>query len=206
MKLEKNKKWDNFFKKNNGNKYPNNFIIRLVLNHFNNIKKKYKKKINILDLGSGTGSNFFFLKNEGFNAHAIDISNNAIKKLRKEIILRNIKIPQKNIQLSTFHNIPFDDKLFDMIIDCTSLQHCKYSNIEKSFSEISRVMKKDSCFISIYENKINNKSFSTNNIKIDKLKLLLKKKFRKINVGFVKYKFGYLNCDESFYIIQCLKK
>lgn len=206
MKLEKNKKWDNFFKNNNGNKYPNNFIIRLVLNHFNNVKKNNKNKINILDLGSGTGSNFIFLKNEGFNAFAIDISDNAIKKLRKETILKNIKIPKNNIQLSTFHNIPFEDKLFDMIVDCTSLQHCKNSNIEKSFLEIGRVTKKGGCFISIYENKINNKSFSTNNIKIYKLKNLLKKDFRKINVGFVKYKFGFMNCNESFYIIQCLKK
>ena len=45
MKLEKNKKWDNFFKNNNGNKYPNNFVVRLVLNHFKNIKKNIKKKL-----------------------------------------------------------------------------------------------------------------------------------------------------------------
>ena len=56
-------------------------------------------------MGSGTGSNFFS-KNEGFNAFAIDISDNAIKKLRKETVLKNIKIPKNNIQLSTFHNIP----------------------------------------------------------------------------------------------------
>jgi ubiquinone/menaquinone biosynthesis C-methylase UbiE len=206
MKLKKNITWNNFFKNNNGNTYPNNFVIRLVLNQFKHLKKKSRKKINILDLGSGTGSNFFFLKKEGFNAHAIDISTNAIKKIRKEKILRKIRIAKKNIQLSTFHQLPFDDKLFDMIVDCTSLQHCEVSNIKKSFLEVSRVMKNDGCFISIYEKKINNKFISTNKIRINRLKTLLKKNFKKINIGFIEYKFGFINCNESFYVIQCLKK
>ncbi len=205
MKLEKSKSWEIFFKNNDGNYYPNNFVIRLVLSYFKKVKYSERKKIKILDLGSGTGSNFFFLVDQNFTPSAIDKSKNAIKKLKFKIKKKN-KDFKYDIKVSSFENLPFQDKNFEMIIDCTSLQHCKRNLLKRSLEEVNRVMKKNGCFISIYEKTKNNKNYDTNTYKINNLKNFLKKYFKKINVGTLDYNFGYENYKESFYIIQCIKK
>ena len=47
-----------------------------------------------------------------------------------------------------------------MVIDSTSLQHCKKNLMTKSILEISRVLKKKGCFFSVFQNNNFNKNFT----------------------------------------------
>jgi hypothetical protein len=49
MKLKKFKNWNNFYNKNKGNQYPDNFITIMLLSEFKNLSFSEKNKINILD-------------------------------------------------------------------------------------------------------------------------------------------------------------
>ena len=198
MKLKKYSSWDIFYKKNNGNEYPDNFIIRIILSFFRKLKYSDRKKIKVLDLGSGTGSNFFFLIEQNFNVSAVDSSEKAIDKLKLKIRKKKLKTNDKNIKVGSFENLPFNDKNFNAIIDCTSLQHCKKNHVEQAFAEISRVMKKNGFFLSIYEKSRNNGSFYTNAYRIGNLKKLIQRDFKNIDIGSINYSLGNKNIKESF--------
>ena len=87
---------------------------------------------NVLDLGSGTGASYEDLKR--FDVVALDPDEN---------MLSLNKFENKVVGMS--ENLPFDDDYFDNIFCCFVLRNV--DNIDKTFSEVSRVLKKDGKFI-----------------------------------------------------------
>ena len=83
---------------------------------------------NVLDLGSGTGASYEDLKR--FDVVALDPDEN---------MLSLNKFENKVVGMS--ENLPFDDDYFDNIFCCFVLRNV--DNIEKTFNEVSRVLKKD---------------------------------------------------------------
>ena len=87
---------------------------------------------NVLDLGSGTGASYEDLKR--FDVVALDPDEN---------MLSLNKFENKVVGMS--ENLPFDDDYFDNIFCCFVLRNV--NNIDKTFSEVTRVLKKDGKFI-----------------------------------------------------------
>ena len=206
MKLKKSKSWETFFKFNDGNRYPDNYLISIVLSEYGKLNLKKRKKINILDLGFGAGaSNLIFFAKEKFNIFGIDNSNKALVKARKKT--RKI-INSKNILKASFDNIPFENKKFDLVIDCRSLQHINNSLLNNSFKEITRVLKKSGKFISFFINFERNKSgFYTNYISKKNLMKMIKKNFKNIKIGFIKFSLSSTKkSDYIFWIVRAEKK
>lgn len=204
--MKKDNSWDMFFKNSSGNNYPNEIIVRFVMNYYKVLKNKDRKKIKILDLGSGSGANFFFLLENNFSVSALDISRNALNKLKLKIKHKKIKVEKKNIKLGSFNKIPFNNDQFDMVIDSTSLQHCKKKLMTKSILEISRVLKKKGCFFSIYQNNNFNKKFYYNRLSLIDLKKILKKNFKNISTGYINLKLPIIDYIEHFNLIKSIKK
>ena len=198
--------WEKFFKTHSGNNYPNEIIVRFVMNYYKNFEFNDRKKIKILDLGCGTGANFLFLYENNFSVSAIDKSKNALKKLMLRCKKKRIIIEKKNIKLATFDKIPFKNEEFDMVIDSTSLQHCKKSLIKKSIFEIRRVMKRNGCFFSIFQKNYQKKGIYYNLMSHIELKKLLKKNFKKILVGSYSFNLPLKNMKENFYLIKSIRK
>ena len=80
--------WNKFFKLNDGNIFPNQMLITFFSRKFSNSKKK----IDILDLGSGTGSFLMLIKKKNFYVDCVDISEEALLKLKKKYKNKNIQI------------------------------------------------------------------------------------------------------------------
>lgn len=206
MKSKKFKDWEFFFKKNTGNRYPDNFLISLVMQEFGNIPFNKRKKIKILDLGFGAGaSNLFFLNKENFKTYGVDISKSACKKVKKKINKLSLKI---DIKEASFDSIPYKDSQFDLIIDCRSLQHIDKLLLDKSLGEIKRILKKKGKFFSFYMSSEKKKSgFYTNYMSKEKLKTKLNKYFKEIRFGFLKFSFlSSYKSDNSFWIIRSKNK
>jgi len=99
-------------------------------------ERDYKK---ILDLGCGTGKHSIFLAQKGFSVYATDISLTGIdiaKKKAGSLNLNNIQFKQHDMR-----SIPFTNNFFDAVICTWTIYHGTLDEIQKTVSEMWRVLK-----------------------------------------------------------------
>lgn len=175
------KTWKKFFEKNNGNNFPHQSLIIFFYRHIYKLKKK---KIDILDLGCGTGSTLKLIKKDYFYIDFVDISKTALKKIKEK---KNIKTFNQRI----YDFLKYSEKKYDLIIDSTSIQHQTEDEIKKSFTLIGKNLKKKGFFFSINLNSsrgINDDSFYVTKLKKNKLLNLFKLcKLKKVDYNIYYY-------------------
>ena len=113
-------------------------LIRFIAKNFYSAKER--KKIKILDIGCGTGSNLWYLAREGFQIYGIDGSKNAIKIAKTRL---NNEIPHWDgeIIVGDIVKLPYVDKFFNAVIDNEAVTHNSFIDSIKIYNEVSRVLK-----------------------------------------------------------------
>ena len=163
---------------------PYDFINGLFLKQMN------KKKI--LDYCCGIGINSVNFSKYGAEVTGIDISENSINKAKKKFKLLNLSnYTLKNMDA---HNLQFENNSFDFIFSYKSLL---YLDLEISFKELNRVLKKDGKLI-ILENISDNLIFKY--YRFIKHKLQKKKFTKELNKIYTKD----LNIFSKYFI--CVEK
>ena len=138
-------RWENFYKNSTFFNKPVNKIIDVILND-------NKKKINILEFGSGTGSlalklsKKLFYKRINFNFLITDYKLVFLKRIEK-FLPKNKKIQFKTVDINNFQNIFYSK--FDFIIMNNVFHLIK--NDEKFSQQIKKIMKKNTKVL-IHEN------------------------------------------------------
>lgn len=85
--------------------------------------KNFKKNISILELGCNSGRNLKYLKEHNFNnIEAVEINKAAIKNIKKNNSIKNIKIYNSSIQEFFKKN----KKKYELIFSMAVLQHIPY--------------------------------------------------------------------------------
>jgi 2-polyprenyl-3-methyl-5-hydroxy-6-metoxy-1,4-benzoquinol methylase len=123
MSIEDKERWDK--------KYKNNLIPTKVVE----VVEKYVKLAtgkSALDIACGMGRNSKFLASEGFNVHALDISDVAIKSLEG---IENIRAEEVD-----FDSYTLKENAYDLII-------CTYYLNRELFPQIEKALKDDGLFI-----------------------------------------------------------
>ena len=103
------------------------------------------KKINILEIGCGSGANIPFFLKQNCNYHAIDKSSHIINKLKK-------KYPKlkKNLIISNLLNdFSFKKKQFDLIFDRAAISHNHIHDIRKIIYKSTNLLQNKGYFIGI---------------------------------------------------------
>lgn len=104
-----------------------------------------REKIFLLEIGCGPGANIWFMARERFNVVGIDGSETAISKAKERLQKENLNA---QLVIGDIVKMPFEDNLFDGIID----NECLYANNEQNtlliLREISRLLKSDGLFYS----------------------------------------------------------
>lgn len=111
------------------------------------IVKKYKhllpdRKINILDMGCGTGRHTFYLaENKKYHLIALDMADSGLKHIQGKQKGNNIEniVTIKN----GFKNLPFEDKYFGALISTKAVHHGAYTEVKKFLEEAYRVVEKN---------------------------------------------------------------
>ncbi len=106
-----------------------------------------KAQSNILDLGTGSGFLAFPIAemNTECSVYGLDIATKTLEKNKEKATMMNLN----NLHFKEYDGVkfPFKDNMFDCVVTRYALHH--FPDIDKSFSEISRVLKKGgSMFIS----------------------------------------------------------
>lgn len=105
--------------------------LRDVLRSF--LKRYLSKKAKILDAGCGTGKNSEMLKNLGYTAYSIDVSQDALDFCKTRGIT--------NLSYGSVSEIPFEDESFDGVLCMDVLGILNNEDQIRAVREIKRVLK-----------------------------------------------------------------
>jgi tellurite methyltransferase len=97
----------------------------------------------VLDLGCGVGRHALLLAREGFSVHAVDASPTAM-----DFVLRQAEEQQLHIQLkmSEMTELPYASETFDYLLAWNVIYHGDLAVVQRSLSEILRVLKPGGLF------------------------------------------------------------
>jgi len=163
---------DNWLVRNEKNNHKKKLIqFKNILTCIKKIvRKKKKKKLNVLEVGSSDGKFLEFLRKnfDSCKLFGIDPSKKAINQLKK----KNIKG-----KVATADQIPYEKNSMDIIYYGFCLYLCDKSDYKKIFLNAKRVLKKDGYLI-IYD--FFSKQYKKNKYKHDNRIFSHKMDFRKI--------------------------
>ena len=123
----------NYFQQISNQRYIlENYIIKFA--QFD----KWKNK-KILEIGLGTGSDFYNWVINGARATGIDITKSSVKLTKERLIINDISSKQYAISIADAEMLPFCSDKFDLIYSYGVLHHTP--NISLAVSEVFRVLK-----------------------------------------------------------------
>ena len=126
--------------------YPNTELLSFLGCHgfLGNPARNHDTKI--LELGCGSGANLWMLVKEGVDTYGMDGTEEAIKLAHKH--LRDKWNVEAKISTGFFHQLPYENEMFDIVVDIVSLQHLDLEISRESLREVNRVLGKGGFFYS----------------------------------------------------------
>ena len=131
-------------------KYPSEDLSRYIGRNYVGLSSLNKNKINILDVGCGIGNNLNLLINENFNSYGLDLSYECISYLKE---LYKGKKNKPTLKVGNMKSLPFNNKMFDLIIDIFSSYALNKSDGQIFINEVCRCLKKNGKFFSVFPSK-----------------------------------------------------
>ncbi len=92
----------------------------------------------LLDLGTGLGRHAIYFKKQGFNVHAMDISDYAVQYLKTWAAKENLLI---NAEVGNMLSLHYSNQSFDCIFAYHVISHTDTIGLKKTIAEIERVLR-----------------------------------------------------------------
>ncbi len=146
--LDDNKKlWEQRYKQGQGRiGYPFDEVVSFLLGRY---PADRRNETAVLDFGCGPGNHLWFLAENGFDASGVDSSETAVG-LAKEAVARVAEnFDLSKIKVNGDARLPFDDSMFDVVIDRSSLGQNRAADIPGLVAEIHRVLKPGASYFGI---------------------------------------------------------
>ncbi|MCK4327495.1 MAG: class I SAM-dependent methyltransferase [Candidatus Diapherotrites archaeon] len=125
--------WDEFIKKYQlGMTEPRKLVVDSIP-----VLKKHNVRT-VLDHGCGAGRHTVFLAQQGFDVTGVDISEEAVK--RTKALLEKTGL-EARIDAGDMRSLVYPDSSFDAVVSVGVILHGLHADIEKTISEIERVLK-----------------------------------------------------------------
>ena len=126
--------------------YPNTDLISFIKSS-NTYKNINRKKIKVLEVGCGSGSNLWMLSKENFDTNGLDISETGLQLCKKMLKKWNVNA---KLSIGSMTDLPFSKGFFDLIIDVVSMQNLNFEEHLLSWNSINHCLKQNGLFFSIH--------------------------------------------------------
>ena len=131
-----NPAWQENYRRGRYNRYPYDSIVSMIMRQFAHAEDR--RGVRLLDLGCGGGNNLRFIQEQGFDFRAIDGAPESIRLTRDYL---GLDPDDARIVEGDFRDLPFDDRMFDGVIDRASMGCNIFDDIRRIVGEIHRVLK-----------------------------------------------------------------
>ena len=135
--------WEQVFTSQAWGKYPGEDLIRFVARNF--YQAPARESVRILEVGSGTGANLWFIAREGFAAFGIEGSQSAAELARRRLAAEcpswNAAPRDGRIEVGDMLSLPWPEASFDATIDSEAVYCNTYEESERIYREMHRVTK-----------------------------------------------------------------
>lgn len=134
--------WEDVFRNKEWGKYPPIPLVRFIAKNYYNVTKR--EDVKILELGSGTGANLWYLAREGFSVYGIEYSKTGVEKTIERFASEGLteRIGQLLVGDYLTEIDKFQDEFFDAVIDIASLCCNNFSKtmeiIDKSITKLKQ--------------------------------------------------------------------
>ncbi len=125
------------------NRYPYDTVVSDV---FRWSAGRSRTALRVLEVGSGSGNNLWFLAKEGFQTAGIDLSKTAVEYARNYLGEEGLKA---DIRVGDIATLPWSGGSFDLVIDRIAITHNSDEQIQKMFDEVLRVLSDEGMFLSV---------------------------------------------------------
>ena len=128
--------WDVLFEQQDWGRYPCEELVRFVARRF--YAAPDRSAVRILEIGSGTGANLWFLAREGFSAVGLDGSAVGLERARKRFDEEGVSV---ELHRGDATALPFADQSFDAVLDVECFCANSLADTRKILAEAWRVLK-----------------------------------------------------------------
>lgn len=120
-------------------------------------RMKFPPSAKVLEVGCGNGRNLPAIEWAGLDAYGCDGSAEAISLAiaRGSVYLDSRPTLSMRLKTSLLPEIPFEDGLFDAVIDIQCFQHLPAAHLRQSLASVHRVLKPFGKFFSVYLTDVN---------------------------------------------------
>lgn len=133
--------WERIFSQQAWGKYPGEDLIRFIARHYYSAAER--AAVRILEVGSGTGANLWFLAREGFAAFGMEGSPTATMQCKERLSAECPgwdAEPRKGVVVvGDIAQLPWPDAHFDAVIDCEAVYCNSYEESRSIYQEMHRV-------------------------------------------------------------------
>jgi ubiquinone/menaquinone biosynthesis C-methylase UbiE len=124
-------------------RYPNEELIRFLARNFFKLPREERARISILDAGCGSCSNLWVIAREGFDAHGVDLSPEALR-LGEQVLAEWGVAAQ--LKPGNFLSLPYENERFDAVVDVFSSYVLNLAEFDRYVAEVARVLRPDGRF------------------------------------------------------------
>ena len=133
--------WERVFSSQAWGKYPGEDLIRFVARNYYSAPDR--AAVRILEVGSGTGANLWFLAREGFAAFGAEGSPTAAQQARDRLAAEcpgwNAAPRHGEIVIGDIGRLPWPDGHFDALVDSEAVYCNSYDDSRAIYREMHRV-------------------------------------------------------------------
>jgi SAM-dependent methyltransferase len=124
------------------NRYPFDAVVSFIFRF--RPREKSRHDITILEVGCGAGNNLWFAAREGFQVIGIDGSFQALLYAQQRFAEDDL---EGQFAVADFTRLPFEAKVFDLVIDRGALTCCGKAAVQQAVTEVWRVLKANGHFL-----------------------------------------------------------